>query len=99
MPAKKKDASARNTYEVDVAKFSLGKEKYVDNLSQFLQEHVQDCKCEKSGNVLKLSTPANITKRMVRLRLERFIYQAGLKNSYRAIAKAGNPSAYQIMDR
>ena len=96
----RKKKSEGITFEVNLAKFALTKEKYIDQLSQFLEEHLSSSKVTKDGNSLKVTVPESFSKNMLKLRIDKYLYQAGLKENYRLVSlgKSELPG-FQIMER
>lgn len=98
--AKKKEAPQTHDFVVDVSKFSLTKEKYVDALSQYIQEQIKDASISKDSNVLTFKVPQTVEKRLLRFRINKFLYASGLKNAYKLVDwLGGKGEGYQIIDK
>ena len=90
----------KNVYEIDLSKLSFTKEKYIDQIKQFIEEHMSESKVSKSGNSLNVSVPESISKRMLKMRISKFLYSSGLKSEYRLISmENAGKAGYQIMER
>ena len=99
--AKKKTAEATETseYSIDVRKLSLTKEKYIEQLGQYLEEQIK-ATIAKDGGVLVITVPKETEKRTVRFRANKFLYQSGLKNSYKLVSWIGGKgNGYQILEK
>jgi len=95
--AKKKEAPATRDFLVDVSKFSM---KHVDSLSQYITEQVKETSVAKEGNTLSLKVPQTVEKRLLRFRINKFLYASGLKNSYKCVDwLGGNGEGYQLIEK
>ena len=57
-------------------------------------------KASKDGNHVSVTLPESISKKMFKLRLNRFLYQSGLKDDFRLISMLNEgKQGYMIMDR
>jgi hypothetical protein len=98
--ARKKKKETTHVFEVNVSKLSISQEKYVDQMIQFISENLKEVKAEKDGHKVNFIFPESITKKMFKLRLNRFLYQSGLKNDFRLISMLNEgKQGYMIMDR
>ena len=90
----------KKVYEIEVSKLGFTKEKYVDQIKQFIEEHVPSSKVSKSGSSLNVTVPESFSKRMLKMRVNKFLYSSGLKSDFRLISmeKSGK-MGYQIMER
>ena len=97
-PRKKKIPT--HEFAIDAGKWVPGKEKYIGQLMQFLDEQITGAKSTKDGNLITVSLPTTISKKMLKLRINKFLYQAGLKTDYRLIALAKKDvSGFRIFTR
>ena len=98
--ARKKKKEPTHVFEVNVSKLSISQEKYVDQMIQFISENLSSAKANKDGNKVNVELPTSISKKMFKLRLNRFLYQSGLKNDFRLISMLNEgKQGYMIMDR
>ena len=100
--ARKKKAKKDPThvFEVNVSKLSISQEKYVDQMISFISENLKEAKASKDGNHVSVTLPESISKKMFKLRLNRFLYQSGLKNDFRLVSMLNEgKQGYMIMDR
>ena len=100
-PRKKKSKKVPNhEFSIDASKLIPGKEKAVGQLMQFLDEQIQGSKTTKDGNMITVSIPTTFSKTMLKLRVNKFLYQSGLKSEYRLIALSKKDvSGFQIYTR
>ena len=101
MARKKKEKKVpTHVFEVNVSKLSITQEKYVDQMISFISENLQDAKATKDGNHVSVTLPKTISKKMLKLRLDRFLYQSGLKSDFRLISMLNEgKQGYKFMDR
>jgi hypothetical protein len=97
--AKKKEEVSVHEILVDISKFTLSMEKYVDSMGRFVMEHLPKTDVVRDGNMLKIKTPLNVSKKMVNLRVSKFIYQSGLKANWKLVALTPSQgNGYQIIE-
>lgn len=66
----------------------------------FISENLKVNDVSKDGNKVNVELPESITKRMFKLRLNRFLYQSGLKTDFRLISMLNEgKQGYMFMDR
>jgi hypothetical protein len=100
MAKKKTKEPTTIDYQIDVSKLSLTQEKYINQIGQFVEENIPSSSARKDGNILDITVPVAITKRMLRLRVNKFLYQSGLKAQYRLVSLVTNEATgYQIIER
>ena len=98
--ARKKKKEPTHVFEVNVSKLSISQEKYIDQMIQFISENLKEAKAAKDGNHVSVTVPETITKKMFKLRINRFLYQSGLKNDFRLISMLNEgKQGYMIMER
>ena len=97
---KKEKKEPTHVFEVNVSKLSISQEKHVDQMISFISENLKNAKATKDGNHVSVKLPVSITKKMLKLRLNRFLYQSGLKSDFRLISMLNEgKQGYMIMDR
>lgn len=98
MARKKKEPT--QTFEINVSKLSISQESLVDQMVQFISEHLQSKEITKDGKTVQVTVPVNITQKMLKLQLNKFIYQTGLKSEFRLISmQKDGKNGYQFMTR
>ncbi|WP_457559673.1 hypothetical protein [Candidatus Harpocratesius sp.] len=89
-----------NLFHLDVSKISAMKEKHIEQIMQYLEENVPDSKITKDGNLVKIEVPISISKKVLKLRIKKYIYQAGLKDEFKIVAlPKGETSGFKILSR
>jgi hypothetical protein len=100
MAKKKKIKIEKYQLQIDASRLSLKEDKYISQLSQFLEERISDCKIKKEGHKLNIDVPTTVTSRMLKHKAEKFLYQTGLKLEYRLVSLQNQGiKGYQIMNR
>ena len=101
MARKKKEKKVpTHVFEVNVSKLSLSQEKYVDQMISFISENLKVKDVSKDGNKVDVELPKTISKKMFKLRLNRFLYLSGLKSDFRLISMLNEgKQGYMFMDR
>ena len=89
-----------DTYQIDASRLSMSEDKYIDQLRQFLEERINNCKVKKDGNKLQVEVPTKISLRDLKQRADKFLYRSGLKLEYRLVSLQNEGAkGYQIMNR
>ncbi|TFH29257.1 MAG: hypothetical protein E4G98_04155 [Promethearchaeota archaeon] len=87
-------------YQLDVSKISVLKEKYIEQVMQFLEEKISASEIAKEGNMVNINVPTSISKKFLKLRIKKYLYQAGLKSEFKIVAlPKGEASGFQILNR
>ncbi|QEE15425.1 hypothetical protein DSAG12_01250 [Promethearchaeum syntrophicum] len=98
--ARKKKKEPTHVFEVNVSKLSISQEKYIDQMIQFISDNMKVKDVSKDGNKVNFELPESISKKMFKLRLNRFLYQSDLKNDFRLISMLNEgKQGYMIMER
>lgn len=98
--ARKKKADLK-TYQLDVSKIStLKKANYTEQIMQYLDENIPTSEISKEGNVVKINVPISLSKKFLKLRIKKYIYQAGLKDEFKIVAlPKGEVPGFQVLER
>lgn len=87
-----------NLFHLDVSKISGTKEKHIEQLMQYVEESITDSKLSKDGNTVKIEVPPSISKKVIKLRVKKYLYQAGLKEEFKVVAlPKGEVPGFQIL--
>ncbi len=98
MARKKKVESS--LFQLDVSKISVLKEKYIEQIMQYLEENVASSEIAKEGNMVNINVPPSISKKFLKLRIKKYLYQAGLKEEFKIVAlPKGEVPGFQILNR
>ena len=92
---KKQEEIPKQVFKIDFSKVSLKLDKYLDPMGRFIMEHLPETEVTKEGNVLNVKVPTKVSKRMLNLRIEKFLYQSGLKDTCKFVAA---PDGYKIYE-
>jgi hypothetical protein len=86
---------------VNVRDLSLGKsEQYVVDLIRYLIEQLPQINLERTGNELEITLPIKISKKVIRLRIRKFLYQKGLTEEFRPISfKTDEKDGYIVKEK
>jgi len=74
------------TIYINVKDLSFKSEEHIENLSRFLAEQIPQLEINHEGNEIEVEKPINLSKRVIRLRLRKFLYKKKLKEDFRAIS-------------
>ena len=85
---------------VEVKELSIEKDQHVSDLLRFLTEHLSQIEIERTGNELTIELPSQMSKRAIRLRLKKFLYQKKLDDKFRPISyKTAEKNGYKIKEK
>lgn len=96
--AKKKVKAETKEIVVDVSQLVSVNDKYIGDVSRFLEEKFEDSKTTKDGNILRLTVDKGLSRRDVKQNLKKFLYLANLSN-YRVIALQDDDKGYKIYEK
>jgi hypothetical protein len=71
---------------IRVRDLSFKNDEYVGDLVRFLAEKLPQLNLTRKGNEIEVEKPINLSKRVIRLRLRKFLYKKKLKEDFRAIS-------------
>jgi hypothetical protein len=71
---------------IDVKDLSLDKEQYVEDLLRFLSEQLPSIELSRNANKIDVQMPSSMSRKVLKLRLKKFLHQKALKDKYRPIA-------------
>ncbi|MHA1611078.1 MAG: hypothetical protein ACTSYU_03410 [Promethearchaeota archaeon] len=87
-------------YKLDVSKISVLKEKYIEQVMQYLEENIESSEIVKEGNMVNINVPLSISKKYIKIRIKKYLYQAGLKEEFKIVAlPKGEVSGFKILNR
>ncbi|MHA1777597.1 MAG: hypothetical protein DRO88_03620 [Promethearchaeia archaeon] len=85
-------------FHLDVSKISGMKEKHIEQLMQYLEESIAESKISKDGSTVKIEVLPTVSKKVIKLRVKKYIYQAGLKDEFKVVAlPKGDVPGFQIL--
>jgi len=88
------------TYFVNVKDLSFKAEQIVVDLIRYLAEQLPQIEIVRSGNELEITVPQNMSKRVIRLRLRKFLYKKTLSEEYRPISfKENDKDGYIVKEK
>ncbi|MFW9936660.1 MAG: hypothetical protein ACFFD5_03370 [Candidatus Thorarchaeota archaeon] len=71
---------------IEVKELSFEKDQHVTDLERFLTEQLPQIEIARNGNELELKMPKRLSKRVVKLRIKKFLYQKGINDKFRPIS-------------
>ncbi len=72
----------------------------VVDLVRFLQEKLASIQIERNGNELEISAPLSMSKKIIKLRVRKFLYKNNLKENFRPISyKNDEKDGYEIHEK
>ena len=71
---------------INVKDLSYRDASLIIDLSRFLQEKLTGILIREEGNLLEITAPASMSKRTIRLRIRKFLYNNKLNDDFRPIS-------------
>jgi hypothetical protein len=88
------------TITINVKDLSFKSDQHVVDLIRFLAEALPQIKLDRDGNELKVVLPINQSRRVLRLRIKKFLYKKGLNKDFRPISyKSTDKEGYSIKEK
>lgn len=85
---------------IDVTDLRFEKEEFVEDLVVFLGEQFPNFEFSRKTNEIKLEMPEDLSLRVLKLRLKKFLYKNDLKEDYRPISQRdSDKDGYVIKER
>ncbi len=94
--------SESNTKEltIDVKDLIIEKEQYIEDLIRFLEEKLPQIEISRSGNSIELIVPSNMSNRVIKLRIKKYLHRKNLTEKYRPISyNTSDIKGYRIKEK
>jgi len=76
------------------------KEDYTNELVRLISEMLPLVNVNRNGNQLEIETPNKFSKRILKLRIKKFLHQKNLKEDFRAVSyNTPEIDGYQIIEK
>ena len=88
------------TFFVNVKDLSFKAEQIVVDLIRYMAEQLPQIEIVRNGQELEISVPVNMSKRVIRLRIRKFLYRKSLNDDFRPISfRDGEKDGYTIKEK
>jgi hypothetical protein len=88
------------SFTINVKDLSFKNDQHVIDLVRFLAEALPQIDINRDGNELNINMPVKISKRVLRLRIKKFLYKNGLNNDFRPISfKSTDKEGYTVKEK
>lgn len=85
--SKKSDTKkAFKTLTIGIKDLSFRHDQYVLDLIRFIAEALPQTRVARNGNSIEIEAPESLSKRVIKLRIKKFLYKKGLDGEYRPIS-------------
>ena len=85
---------------INVKDLSFKSEQHVLDLIRFISEALPQITLERNGNEINVVMPSKLSKRVLRLRIKKFLYKKGLYNDFRPISyKTMETEGYTVKEK
>ncbi|MFX0056876.1 MAG: 60S ribosomal protein L22 [Candidatus Hodarchaeota archaeon] len=71
---------------IEVKELSFEKDQHVTDLLRFLTEQLPQIEISRNGNEIEVNMPEKLSRRALKLRIKKFLYQKGLNDKFRPIS-------------
>lgn len=85
---------------IEVKDLSIEKEQHVDDLLRFLEEQLPQVEISRSGNEVGVVMPHEMSIRVIKLRIKKFLHRKNLTAKFRPISyKTSDTQGYMIKEK
>ncbi|MFW9969736.1 MAG: hypothetical protein ACFFDF_06010 [Candidatus Odinarchaeota archaeon] len=92
--------SETKSFIINVKDLSFKSEQHVLDLIRFLSEALPQINLDRNGNDINVQMPNKLSKRVLRLRIKKFLYKNGLHNEFRPISyKTSENEGYAVKEK
>jgi hypothetical protein len=85
---------------IGVKDLSFKNDQHVEDLIRFLAELLPQININRDGNEIEVSMPEKLSKRVLKLRIKKFLYKKGLSKDFRPISlKTEDKEGYTIKEK
>lgn len=85
---------------IEVKDLSIEKEQYVEDLLRFLEEQLPQIEISRSGNDVGVVMPREMSVRVIKLRIKKFLHRKNLAAKYRPISyKTSGNQGFMIKEK
>ncbi|MFX0000235.1 MAG: hypothetical protein ACFE9Q_11005 [Candidatus Hodarchaeota archaeon] len=78
-------SESNKSFIVNVKDLSFKSEQHVLDLIRFLSEALPQIILNRNGNDIEVEMPNKLSKRVLKLRIKKFLYKKGLYNDFRPV--------------
>jgi len=72
----------------------------IKDLARFLKESLPKLELNQNGNDIDIIMPQKLSKRVIKLRIKKFLYKKGINNDFRPISlKTADKDGYTIKEK
>ena len=85
---------------INAKELSFKNDQLVDDLLRFLLETLPQLKADRNGTDIEIEMPIKLSKRVVRLRIKKFLYKKGIDNDFRPISlQTADKDGYTVKEK
>jgi hypothetical protein len=85
---------------INVKDLSFKNDQHVEDLVRFLAELLPQINITRDGNEVEVLMPEKLSKRVLKLRIKKFLYKKGLSKDFRPISlKSEDKEGYTIKEK
>jgi len=93
-------SEANKSFTINIKDLSFKNEQHVLDLIRFLSEALPQISLDRNGNDIDVEMPKKLSKRVLRLRIKKFLYKNGLYNDFRPISfKTTQTEGYIVKEK
>jgi len=90
----------RKEITIEVKELSIEKEQHVEDLLRFLEEQLPQIEISRSGNEVGVVMPREMSRRVIKLRIKKFLHRRNLTEKFRPISyKTSDNEGYMIKEK
>ena len=88
------------SFTINVKDLSFKSDQHVVDLVRYLAEALPQIDINRDGNEVNVDMPVKLSKRVLRLRIKKFLYKKGLNKDFRPISfKSTDKEGYTVKEK
>lgn len=88
------------SFTINVKDLSFKSDQHVVDLVRFLAEALPQIDVNRDGNEINVEMPVKLSKRVLRLRIKKFLHKKGLNKDFRPISfKSTDKEGYTVKEK
>lgn len=85
---------------INAKDLSFKNDQLVDDLTRFIIETLPQVEVTRNGNEIDIIMPEKLSKRVIKLRIKKFLYKKGIDNDFRPISlKSADKDGYTVKEK
>ncbi|MHA2006041.1 MAG: 60S ribosomal protein L22 [Promethearchaeota archaeon] len=93
-------SEVNKSFTINVKDLSFKNDQHVVDMVRYIAEALPQIDITRDGNEINVEMPVEISKRVLRLRIKKFLYKKGLNKDFRPISfKSTDKEGYTVKEK